>query len=140
MKKILAFILTITIVFSATTVAFAAENSVYETYSTASTYAMVSDSDVMIGSTPIYDVPLNNVGPNPTFKFSISGNPNLYVDVKLVSPIGNTFTIFDNVRCDGTVHSKSHFSLISGTYRYSITVNHGSSAGQRKDYTISAEW
>lgn len=146
MKKIFTFVLAMMLVFATCTLAFAAENVDTEidvtesVYAPESTNATVSINGVMTGSTPVYSVPLSNVGANPTFSFSISGNPDLYVDVTAVSPIGGEFTVFSNIRCDGTTHSAYHFSLVSGTYYFTIRVNHGSSSGQRKDYTISAEW
>lgn len=101
---------------------------------------LVATTGVMTGSAQICGTSLKHVGTNPTFKFCISGNPNLYVNVKAFSPTRNEFTVFRNIRCDGKTHSKFHFSLIKGSYYFIITINHGFSVGEKKDYTIFAEW
>lgn len=142
MKKIFTFILAMTLVFTAmgTTTALAAEPSKNETYSVESARASNTARGTMVGGSTVYSVPISNVGTNPTFSFSISGNENLYVDVVVVTPLGNETTMFSNIRCDGTTHTKSHFSLVTGTYYFTIRVNHGTSAGQSKPYTITASW
>lgn len=146
MKKIFAIVLAMALVFSAmgTVTAFAAETTTTEGTAeeiqvNVTPRASNSVSGSMNGGTTVYDIPLT-AGTNPTFEFSISGNSALYVDVVAVSPIGNEFTLFSNICCDGTTHTKYHFSLVSGTYYLTIRVNHGSSAGQEKPYTFTANW
>lgn len=142
MKKVLAFVLTMALVFSTfgSNTAFAADVRGSNGYTVMSTYGYVHTEGTMEGSRPVYSIPLDNVGMNPTFSFSISGNPDLYVDVKAVSPGGGKFTAFENIRCDGEVHKSFHLSLYQGTYQFTIQVNHGSSAGQVKPFSISATW
>lgn len=148
MKKVLTFVLTMALVLASmsTTTVFAAENVSVESSVSATAVATVtpkastSNSGTMVGGSTVYSVPLYNVGTSPTFTFSISGNPDLYVDVEAVSPSGGTFTAFSNIRCDGSSHSNYHFSLYTGTYYFTIRVNHGVSAGQVKPFTISASW
>lgn len=98
-----------------------------------------STSGYMYGGGTIYPE-LTNVGSSPTFSFTISGAPSLYVDVLATSPTGNTFTLFSNIRCNGGSHTKYHFCLLTGTYFFTIVVNHGTSSGETKPYTISATW
>lgn len=98
-----------------------------------------STSGIMYGGSTVHNVPLN-AGSNPTFSFTISGNSSLYVDVVAIGPLGNEFTVFSNICCNGTTHSSYHSAIIPGTYHFTIRVNHGSSMGQEKPYTISATW
>lgn len=146
MKKIFALVLAMALVFSAmgSVTAFAAENEstkvvTEENVSTAAARSSASKSGTMNGGTTVFNIPLAT-GASPTFSFTISGNSGLYVDVVAVSPLGNEFTLFSNIRCDGATHTKYHFSVVSGTYYITIRVNHGSSSGQVKPYTISATW
>lgn len=148
MKKVLTFVLTIALVLASmsTTTAFAAENvntessvsAIAET--TVTLRSSTNNTGTMIGGSTVFSVPLYNVGTSPTFTFYISGNPDLYVDVEAVSPLGGTFTAFSNICCDGSSHSSYHFSLATGTYYFTIRVNHGVSGGQVKPFTISASW
>ncbi len=144
MKKFLAFILTMALVFTTTgaMTAFASEITESASHSTAttSTYGENSTSGTMYGGSTVYDVPVHVRGNNLTFYFSISGNDNLYVDVEVVDPNGVQFTAFRNVRCNGAVHKTSYSGTKTGDYYFTIRVNHGFSAGQEKDYTIKATW
>lgn len=148
MKKIIALVVTMVLAFATMsgTTAFAAEENsvnVYETVesdnSVSATKGSSTYSGNMYGGTSV-SILAQNVGINPSFDFSISGNPNMYVTVTAVSPLGNTFTLFSNVCCDGSSHHTSHFSLISGTYNITIYWSAGSTSGQTKPYQLDVSW
>lgn len=149
MKKITALVLAMVLAFAtmAGTTAFAAEANSVNVYgpveennaSICTVYGSNTHSGIMVGGQTVQFV-AQNVGINPSFDFSISGNPHMYVTISAVSPLGNTFTLFDRVCCDGTVYHTSHFSLISGDYNITIFLSGGATSGQRKPYQLDVSW
>lgn len=112
MRKFFAFVLTMVLIFSAfgSTTAFAAEmgteNETIVTTDTGSNIGVTpskglrSYSGTMVGGSS-YSFYLNNVGPNPTFVFYITGSPNTKVSVEMYPTLGTSFTAFSKVACDG---------------------------------------
>lgn len=149
MKKIMALVLAMVLALATmtgTTVFAAEENSVNvcgrAEETNASMYAVNSSktfTGTMNGGQSVQFI-AQNVGMNPSFDFSISGNSKMYVTVTAVSPLGNTFTLFSNVCCDGSSHHTSHFSLISGDYNITVYWSGGSTSGQIKPYQLDVSW
>lgn len=139
MKKILTLVLAMALVFSVmgTTTVLAAETNTVDTYSINSTRTLTG---TMVGGTTVFEEQMLNIGINPRFTFKIEGNPQLYVDVVLTDPNGNVFTAFSNICCNGTTYGMNYTCNKQGRYFVTIRVNHGVSAGQRKDYTVTATW
>lgn len=142
MKKLLTFVLTLALVFTAlgATTAFAAEPTTFETSSTRSTNGYSQRSGVMVGGGTVSGINMGSVGTSPTFEFLINGNDALYVDVVAITPNGHTVTLFSNIRCDGQMHSVTYLTSETGSYSFDIRVNHGTSAGQSKAWYLSATW
>ena len=135
MKRILALVLTCVMLFACVSVpAYAAEMN------TITTRAIPASGIMYGGRTQPFDI--SNVGPNPRFTFSISGNTSLYVDVYLVSGPGISAGryVMRNILCDGSSHTISFPNAASGTYSFQIMVNHGSSWGEAKNYTMSVSY
>ena len=136
MKKFIALFLTMTLIFTmlGTTTVFAA------TQDTFSINGTNDESETMIGGKTI-PVDIRITGINPTFTFSISGNNSLYVDVYLQKPGGSIPTIIlSNIPCNGTTYTIPVSHTITGTYIFTVYVNHGSSWGESKNIEIYAVW
>lgn len=141
MKKILALVLTMALVFTTmgTTVAFAAENPTANESALALATVQFTETGNMIGG---YDVSLGThyVPSSATFNFKISGNTSMYVNVTAVNPLGQTVTIFSHIKCDGTNHTVTLNNLVPGNYIFTLWWSAGTSAGQTKPYKFTGSW
>lgn len=135
MKRILALVLTCVMLFACVSVsAYAAEMNTITTR--ANPVSGIMDG----GRTKPFD--MTNVGPNPKFTFSISGNTSLYVDVFIVTGPGTSSGqyLMRNILCDGSSHTISFPNASSGRYSFQIMVNHGSTWGEDKNYTMRVSY
>ena len=151
MRKFFAFVLTMALVFTAfsSTTTFAAEveakeNLIVITDSASnigvtSTKGLRSYAGTMVGGSS-YSFYLNNVGPNPTFVFYITGSPNTKVSVEMYPTLGTSFTAFNKVACDGTSHTTSHSNIFTTDYLVTIWVSGGTTSGESKPFAIAASW
>ena len=135
MKRILALVLTCVMLFACVSVsAYAAEMNTVTTRAN-------PETGVMYGGT---GKPINMgvLGSNPKFTFSISGNTSLYVDVYVVKGPGTSTGqyVMRNILCDGSQHTVRFSNAYSGEYQLKIVVNHGSTWGEAKNYTMSVSY
>ena len=114
MKKFCALFLTFIILFACTVVpAHAAENN------TIMPRASQTHTGTMKGGTSAVINRFDNVGQNPKFTFSISGNNSLYVKVLIVTAPGTVAGkyLMTGIKCDGSTHT---------IYRILFFTNYGS--------------
>ena len=135
MKKIFALVLTFVMFFACFSVpAHASESNAIIPRS--SSYSGIMDGGVSASFI------IDNVMANPTFTFSISGNTSLYVDVYIEKGPGITAEqyLMRNILCDGTEHTVSFSNLSTGRYQFKVIVNHGSTWGEDKSFTMKVTY
>ena len=137
MKKFCALFLTFIILFACTVVpAHAAENN------TIMPRASQTHTGTMKGGTSAVINRFDNVGQNPKFTFSISGNNSLYVKVLIVTAPGTVTGkyLMTGIKCDGSTHTITLPNAYTGSYSLQIMVQSGSTWGDVKNYSMTVSY